>query len=83
MQTRMSKARPGSRARAVPGKQTKGAARTDQPGKTARRILVSALLLGSLAVGSAAASQYATATGHVSAHHQTAVGPINNSPWMY
>jgi hypothetical protein len=81
MQTHTWKARPLGRTRAVAGKHAKRAPHTNPPGKIARRILITALLLGSLAAGSAAISHNATATGSVSAHHQTAAKP--DSPWMY
>jgi len=81
MQAQTRPMHPALRARAVQGKHAKRA--RNAPARKARRILVSALLLSGLAAGSAAASENATTTGHVSTHHQTAVGSIKNSPWMY
>jgi hypothetical protein len=65
---------PALRARAVPGKHAKGL--------SPRRILITAILLGSVAAGSAAVSEYALAASHTNAHHHAA-GPIVKNPWMY
>jgi hypothetical protein len=82
MHTHIWKKRPASPARAVPGKHARGASHSHPQGRTARRILITGLLLGSLAAGSAAIFQSATATGSVSAHHQAATSTVD-SPWMY
>jgi hypothetical protein len=76
MHIQARKTRPAMRA--IPGRHAKGAL----SGKAARKILVPAVL-GSLAVGSAAAVHYASATGSVSAHHRTEVSVSKNVPWMY
>jgi len=83
MQTHTSKMRSPLRPLAAPGKHARCSARSDSPGKRARRILVTALLLGGLAVGSAATAEYATAPGHASVHHPSAVGSDGNVAWMY
>ena len=80
MQTYPCKTRPVLRPRAVPGKHAKSSLRTDSPGRTARRILFTAFLLGSLAAGSAATFEHGSAPGSVTAH--AVVPPIMN-PWMY
>lgn len=82
MQTPPSRTHPSLGPRAVPGKHAKSARRNVPPGKTARRILVSSLLVGGVAAGSAATFEYATATSHVTTHHQDA-GRTVHSPWMY
>jgi hypothetical protein len=69
----------GMRARAVPGKHSRSAQRTDQPGPAARRLLGTALLLG-VGVGTVATSGYAIV--QVSAPVVSA-GNITNPPWMY
>jgi hypothetical protein len=82
MHTHARRTRPSVRVRSIPGKHAKVAPRTDQPGKAARRIVVTALL-GSLAVGSAATAEYAAASGHATTHHPAAIGPTTNDRWMY
>jgi hypothetical protein len=82
MQTHTWTTHSALRVRALPGKHAKGASRPDSPGKTANKILITALLLGSLAAGSAAVSEYAVAASHANAHHHAAA-PIVQNPWMY
>jgi ABC-type uncharacterized transport system permease subunit len=82
MQTPTCSTPPSLRARAVQGKHAKGARRDVSPGSRARRILVTSLVVGGVAAGSAAAFEYAAAPGHVTTHHQVA-GRTNHSPWMY
>lgn len=84
MQTHTQNARPVLGPRAVSGKHAKSAPRAALPGKTASRILIPALLLGSLAAGTAAAPEFALAMGSMSAHYQTVVGLVVHTPsWMY
>jgi len=66
--------------RAIPGKHAKGAHRST-PSHTGHRILAMALLLGSLAAGSAALSGYAS--GHVLGHDLVGAEQVLNTPWMY
>jgi hypothetical protein len=83
MQSHTQKMRLAGRARYAPGKHAKPAAQPDPAGKAAHRIVVTALL-GTLAVGSAAAASYGTAAGHASTNHQVAAAPTSSSvPWMY
>ncbi len=81
MHTYSSRTRPALPARAVPGKHAKSSPRTDPPGKTAGRVLITGLLTVSLAAGTAATYEYGRTTSSVSAHHQTAIAIFN--PWMY
>jgi hypothetical protein len=82
MQTQTSTTHPALRARAVPGRHAKGPSGTDSRARTAHRILITAVLLGSVAAGSAAVSEYAMAASHANAHHHAAA-PIVKNPWMY
>lgn len=93
MKTRSSMADAQKRERAVSGKGSVGAPRTDQPGQAAHGILIIALLLGGFGVVPVAASGYAG--GHVNARYQSGhlrhktmsdlagSGHIIDSPWMY
>jgi hypothetical protein len=74
MQTHTRKTRSGLRAPAATGRHAKG---------PQRRILITALLVGTLAAGSAAASEYSSATSHVKAHHPTSAVTGVRNPWMY
>jgi hypothetical protein len=74
MQTHTRMTRSGLRARTATGRHAKG---------PQRRILITALLLGALAVGSAAVSEYGNATSHGKAHHPTSAVTGVRNPWMY
>jgi hypothetical protein len=75
MQTHTRQTRPEFRARAVPGRHAKD---------PRRRILVTALLVGCLVAGSAAAaSEFAGATSHAKVHHPTSAVVIPKNPWIY
>ena len=67
--------------RVAPGRHAK-ASHADQQVSAARRILIAAFLLCSLAASSAAISAHVT-SGHVAAHGSVVLKPGPNTPWMY
>jgi hypothetical protein len=76
MQTQSLPMRHALGTRAVPGKHVRDP-------KTARRILVTAFLIGAAAAGSVAATGHGATNAHVNGHHaQSAVTTVRN-PWMY
>jgi len=81
MQSYSWRTRPVLTARAVPGRHAKSSPSADSPGKTAGRILITGLMVGSLAAGSAATYELSHATGSMSAHHGSAMAIFN--PFMY
>jgi len=74
MQTQTRPTRPAWRARAVPGKHVKGP-------RTVRRILITGLMLGVLAVSSLAAS--GLTSRHANSHHTRSAVSSVGYPWMY
>lgn len=83
MQAQTRSTRPTRSARAVPGKHAKSGWRAYSPRKTAHRILVAALLVGSLAAGSAAVAEHAAARSPMTTHHQMVAKSTINVNWMY
>jgi hypothetical protein len=81
MQTQSQMTYAAGSVRAFSGRHAKGR-RTRVPGGTARRILITALLISGLAAGSAAISGHAT-SGPRSAPKQTSAKYVPNTPWMY
>jgi len=77
MHTRRRMARLDMPSPAVSGRHAKGRRRTDPAPGTAHRILVVALLTGSLAASSAVLS------GHTVTHDLKSAEYILNTPWMY
>jgi len=75
-------------ARTVPVEGLTGPPEADPLVRTARGILILAVILGSLGTDAAVSSGYGSA-GHASAHQQAASahpigsGHIANTPWMY
>jgi hypothetical protein len=67
--------------RVAPGRHAKTRP-TDPQVSAARRILVAAFLLCSLAASSAAISAHVTG-GHAAAHGTVVLKPGPNTPWMY
>jgi hypothetical protein len=54
------------------------------PRKGAGNFLVTSLLIGGLALGSAAAFEYVCVSSHFVVHGHVAAGaPVTQSPWMY
>jgi hypothetical protein len=80
MQSYSWRTRPVLPARSVPGRHAKSSPSADAPGKTAGRILITAVMVGSLAAGSAATYEL-SATGSMSARHHSALTIFNT--FMY
>lgn len=81
MNTHRRMTRIGMSPPAVRGKHAKGASRTDSPRDAAHRIVLTALLLGSLAASSAALSAHVG--GAAVARDLAGAEHILNTPWMY
>jgi hypothetical protein len=83
MQTQSQMTHAVSAGRGISGRHARAPGRTGLPGRAARRIVVTALLLSGLVAGSVAASSGHGTTGQRAAHNQTGVKYVPNTPWMY